>query len=166
MESVYSSQRTSAQRLHSLVRLVRRLRQRRLLGVGLIWRLRQRWLLGVGLIWRLRRRWLFGVGLIWRLRRRRLFGVRLIWRLRQRRFLGALCIRRCSWIGQRRFGRFVSVCSRVADHDMAPGKWNKEGSGDHPMPGLAATTFSLDPFPIYALWCAFPGRARCSQLLV
>ena len=90
---------TFAQRLHALVRLIRRLRQRWLLGVRPIWRLRQRWL------------------------------------------LGALRVRRCSWIGQWRFERFVCVGSGVVDHDMAPGNGSRGKSGDHPMPSLAATTF-------------------------
>jgi hypothetical protein len=135
--------------LHALVRLIRRLRQRRLLGVRIIWRLRRPRLLGIRLVWRLRRPRLLGIGLVWRLRRPRLLGIRLVRRLRQCWLLGALRVRRRSWIGQRRFGRFVSVRSRVADHDMAPGKWNEEEAGDHTMPGSAATTFSYDPFPIY-----------------
>jgi len=30
---------------------------------------------------------------------------------------------------------------------MAPGKWVEARGGDHPMPSLAATTSSLDPYP-------------------
>jgi hypothetical protein len=82
-------------RLHVLVGLIRRLRQRRLLGVGLIRRLKRRWLLAVGFIWRLRQRWP----------------------------LGALCIGCCSWIGQRWFERFTCLGSRMVEHNMAPGKW-------------------------------------------
>ena len=62
------------------------------------------------------------VRLIWRSRQRWLLGVRFIWRLRQPWLLGALRVRRCSWIGQRRFDRFVGVGGRAVEHDMAPGK--------------------------------------------
>lgn len=74
-----------------------------------------------------------------------LLRVRLIWRLRQRGLPGALRVRRCSWIGQRRFERFVCVGSRVLDHDMTPGKWVEGAEAAiTAMPSLAATTYSHD----------------------
>src|SRR5438132_3145334 len=110
----HSPRLSVAERLHALVRLIRRPRQRWLLGIRLIRKLRQRWLLGVRLIRRPRQRWLL--------------GVRLIRRLRQRWLLGTLRVRRCSWIGQRRFDRFVYVGSRVVENDMGSRGMGRGGS--------------------------------------
>jgi hypothetical protein len=81
------------------------------------------------------------VRLIRRLRQRWLLRVRLIWRLWQRWLPGALRVRRCSWIGQRRFESLVWVGSRVVDHEMSPREMGPSGRcGDHPIAGWAATT--------------------------
>ena len=87
------------------------------------------------------------VRLIWRSRQRWLLGVRLIWRFRQRWLFGALRVRRCSWIGQRRFDRFVGG-GRAVEHDMAPGKTDRgREAAIRPMPGWALQLPAGYPLP-------------------
>jgi len=126
-----------AQRLHALVRLIRRPRQRWLPGIRLIGRFpRCRWLLGVRLIWRLRQRWL----------------------------LGALRVRCCSWIGQRRFERFVCLGSRSVEHMCLPGIDRGERAAIIRCL-VARHNFQPRFLNLLQRWCALWRMARCSKLL-
>jgi hypothetical protein len=78
------------------------------------------------------------------------FSVRLVRRLRQRWLLGGVRIRRCSWMGKRRFERFGCAATRVVDHDAAPGRWavwgeRRRSSGAW----FGRHNFQPRPLPIY-----------------
>jgi hypothetical protein len=68
------------------------------------------------------------VRFIRRFRPRWLVGIRLVRRLGEWWPFGAFRFRRCSWTGQRRFGKFVCIGGRVAEHNMAPRKMKRAAS--------------------------------------